>query len=293
MDPQRRSRTTLLISVFAVLTLAQHPALAQNDSPTPIHWAYAAFYGTGRYSVDATTDVYTLGFTPGWRIREADFNEDAQRTAGIEFRLPIAIGVHDLEGAASLQDADLGNVGSVSVVPGVEIEIPMNRRWTLKPLVYAGYGAQTRSSDSAWIYWAGAKSKLDFTAGKTNWSLLNFLTYVGFSGDADQRGEFLSLTTGFEFQRELKRRRLGKEPVILHWHIAHTGHLNELDFGLTGSIDRLDIPREWDIGVAFSKRDNRLSFWRLSWDRIGIAARFSANGRLSGFNFTFNSLFER
>jgi hypothetical protein len=137
------------------------------------------------------------------------------------------------------------------------------------------------------------KSKLDFTAGRTDWSLLNFLHYAGYSEDSGRRGEFLALTTGFEFTRQLRNKKIGDEPVVLHWHIAHRDHLNELNFDLTGSSQRLDVPSEWELGVAFSRQDSRLSLWRLRWDRVGVAVRFSSDGTLSGFNLTFRSLFDR
>jgi hypothetical protein len=281
------------IIIAFVICAANLPAQARDAAGNPVHWAYSAFFGTGRYKIDGQASVYTARISPRWDLRAAELDDDGQRKLGIELRLPITLGVHDFDRQNLLRNFDADNVNAVSAVPGVEIEIPINVRWTLKPLVHAGYGAQLSSSESAPIYWAGVKSKIDFRAGETDWSLLNSLTYVGFTSNTAPRSEFLALMTGFEFQRQLKEKKIGGRPVVLHWHVAHRRNLNELDFDLTGSIERVDIPSEWELGIAFGRAGSRLSFWRLGWDRVGVASRFSSNGDLSGFSLTFKSLFDR
>ena len=82
----------------------------------------------------------------------------------------------------------------MSIVPGAEFDIPLTERWSLKPFGYAGYGAQLSGDASAWMYWAGLKSRLRFPGKTVSWALLNSLAYVGYHDDVE-RSNVLPLFT--------------------------------------------------------------------------------------------------
>jgi hypothetical protein len=53
------------------------------------------------------------------------------------------------------------------------------------------------------------------------------------------------------------------------------------------------LSSEWELGVAFSKASGRIGWWRLRFDRVGIAYRLGADGEFSGIGIVFKSLFDR
>jgi len=48
--------------------------------------------------------------------------------------------------------ADVDNFGTMSVTPCVEVEMPITKRWSLKPLAYGGRRTEMNGPRSAGIY---------------------------------------------------------------------------------------------------------------------------------------------
>ncbi len=279
---------------FLWLALISPPIYAQALEGELIHWAYASFFGTGWYNIADGGEVYAFSVRPRWTWREPELHENGERTVGVEFRLPLTLGVHQFDLDNIPEILDLENVSTISVVPGVEIEIPINTRWTLKPLGYVGWGTEIDGDSSAWIYWGGIKSRVSFESGELEWALINSLLYVGYSADGPTSGKVNPFLTAFEFQRPLRNKRIGGDQVYLNWHVGYTQYFDDLDFNIgPADVSPVEISGEWELGVAFSKGQRRLSLWRLEWDRVGLAFRFSSGGELTGLNITFRSVFDR
>jgi len=275
------------------LLIAVAPIAAAQTEPS-IPWAFGAYFGTGYYELGTGEETYVLSVRPSWRWREANFDEQGKRSIGVEFRVPVAVGAYRLDDADLAASLQLDNVSTLSVVPGVEIEVPMGERWSLKPLAYVGWGTHTDGDDSAWIYWAGIKSRLRFGDEDFDWALVNALTYVGYSSDANEHGNALPLLTAFEFGRPLGDKKIADQQVRLHWHIGYTDYLNDIEL-LRSRPDVLPVQMdaEWEIGMAFSTGEEPLRLWRLKWDRVGVVYRVSADGEFRGVGLVFRSLFDR
>jgi hypothetical protein len=270
-------------------------ALAQGESSEEqsIHWAYAAYFGTGHYDIGDLEDVYAVRAGLRRDLRAAALTEDRRRI-GATLRVPITVGLHDFGADNELSNVSFDSVGTVSAVPGVEIAVPVTERWSIKPFGYLGWGSDLDGSASAWIYWAGVKSRRSFGAGPLEWAVVNALTYVGYKPRGEASAHIVPFLTGLEFERPLANTRIGGERVQLHWHVAYTRYLNDLTFdtGAPGAA-RIDIGSEWEAGVAFGKEGGRLRLWKLSWDRFGLAYRVSSNGEFTGIKVLFRSLFDR
>ena len=79
---------------------------------------------------------------------------------------------------------------------------------------------------------------------------------------------------------------------MLNWHATYTTFENDLDI-LQESGSTRAITDQWEIGIAFSKKDQRIRIWRFHFDRLGLAYRFSTAGDLEGINVVFRSVFDR
>lgn len=298
--PEQRRRRRRLGRALAVLVvaclgwLASAGAGAQTDAPAPIHWAYAPYFGTGSYRAENAEKILTLSVRPGRELRESALSEDGRRAVGLRLRFPVALSVHSLDTTAPLSAFRLDNLSTISAVPGVEVEIPMNERWTLKTLSYVGWGKRLDSEDSAWIYWGGIRSALDFGQGKLRWTLVNGLTGVGYKPRGLPSDRVFPLLTGIDFSRPLPRRSLGGDRLYLNWHVAHTRYLDDVDFGLPDADGTpLRIGREWELGLSVGKRERKIRIGPFGIERIGVAYRFNAGGDIKGIRLIVSSLFDR
>jgi hypothetical protein len=232
-----------------------------------------------------------MRFTPRWMLHESSY-EDGQREIGYELRLPVTAGLNTFSLDDPTGTLDPGNLGSLSITPGIDMNIPVNDRWSLKPFASLGWGTILSEDESAWTYWTGIKSKLSFQSGNLDWALLNSIAYVGYSPNEGRSEDFWPLMIGFEFDHPLGQIQIGEKQALLHWHAMYTTFENDLDLVFdNGSID--PIADQWEFGVSLGRQDQRLKIWLFKFDRLGAAYRFSSNGEFKGISIVFRSIFER
>jgi hypothetical protein len=267
------------------------------DAPAPIPWAYSAYFGTGVYEIDDGETSYIFRVAPSWGIRDASLDEQGHRKIGWRLRVPIALGLHDFDTSHLGAAVSLDNVSTATVVPGVEFDIPLTQRWSLRPFAAFGWGGEIGGGDSAWVYWAGVKSKYTFVADGFDWAIVNALTYSGYTDDNGVNGarvssRVLPLLTAFEFDRPIEK-KIGGEPVHLYWTFGYTDYLANEPLFLGSVVTSVHIDDEWEFGMAFGRGKEPLRLWRLRWDRVGIAYRFSSDHRFRGISLSFSSIFDR
>jgi hypothetical protein len=288
----RAIRVSLLLTILS-MGIVPVPGLGAGDVEA-IHWAFAAYFGMGRYEVDAGESVYQLSVSPGKRLDRAFPMAREGRSLNLRLRVPVALGVHKFGIDDIGSTFDLDNASTFSVVPGVEFEMRMSDKWSLKPLIYAGWGAELDGDSTAWIYWTGIKSQLKLGGHASGWALVNGLTYMGYSSNSGSRGDVVPLLTGVEYGRRLGNRMIAGSQVRLHGTLAFTKYLNKVDaLPKAFALDAPTIDDEWEIGAAFSTDGQPLSWWRISLNRIGIAYRLSSDGDFEAFSIVFQSLFDR
>ncbi|MFA9421032.1 MAG: hypothetical protein ACERLB_12850 [Gammaproteobacteria bacterium] len=279
------------LPLLLVFLAVSHSALAAD--PANIHWAYSAYFGTGTYKLGDLATVAVVRPTPGWTFREAAIDEDGKRTVGWRLRVPVAIGYHQFDFRNISEIIDPGNVVTLSVIPGVEMDIPVTRRWLLRPLLYAGWGTVTDSSETAWSYWTGIKSRYTWNTGKLEWSLLNAISYVGFNPNADGTEGMVPIMAGFEWAYPFTNWKMDNVPLELSWHLEYTSFQNDLDIPpfLDSNTERvLDL---WQVGVALGKHGKSFEFLGMEWDRIGLAVERGGNNNLRGIKIYFSSVFDK
>ena len=275
---------------FATLLLLVQSFPASSQDENFGHWAFAPYFGTGWYSVSDDADVFILRVAPRWQWREPSLDAEGKREVGIEFRFPVTVGVYRIDDLPGIIDPD--NFGTVQFTPGVEFEVPINKRWSIKPLFYLGWGAELNGDQTAVSYAAGIKSRYAFKSGDLDWALVNSLGSIGYSANPGRSEDAVPFLTGLEFRRPLANKTIGGERVYLDWHLAYTAYFDDLEF-IFGNFSETKVGDEWEIGLAFSKQQGQLKFWRFSWDRLGLAYRVSGSGDVKGIMLVFRSLFDR
>jgi hypothetical protein len=291
-----KERLSLLLLFGAALFagLAHSPPVpaqlqAANEEPAKqVHWAMGAFFGTGWYQVDENRTVYVFRIPPRQTVRESSFDENGKRKLGVEIQYPLSIGLHDLDELPDFIDFD--NYGTLSFTPGVQVEIPVTQKWYLRPYVHIGYGVETNTSDSAWIYYGGLKSRYRLGSGRVDWSLLNGLYFAGYKPEYENRGRYASFMTGIEVNQPLKRFELGGDELFLNWHVTYTYLYDRLNFHV--DEDRVEsIDDQWELGLALGKGDKNMKIWFISFEHVGLSFKVSSNGKFKAISFNLRSPF--
>jgi hypothetical protein len=287
----RIALTALPCKLLLVLMLLPAASIAQESTPPSAHWAYSAYFGTGWYRVSGDRNVYIVRMTPRWTWSDASLDDAGKRTVGLQVRAPISVGLdrfdyNDIPGAI-----DIDNVSFLSANPGIDVEIPINHMWSLRPYASLGFGRSLGNSDSAWTYWAGVKSRVAFRSGKLNWQLLNQVGFVGYTPNEGRSDAIWPIMTGLEFDYPVGAPTSDGDQLLLHWRAAYTVFEADLDFARGNTVVRT-ITDQWEIGVAFARRDSQIPIWFLKFDMLGLGYRASASGDLTAVTFLFRSLFD-
>lgn len=281
-----------LVSTFAGM-LWLTPSLAQSQEliePT-IHWAYASFFGTGWYKINDERRAFVLRTTPRWVAGDAGFDQNGRREIAYTLRAPLTIGLDKLDFEDIPEIIDVGNVTSLSANLGVDADIPLTRRLSIRPGVQLGYGTVLGQHEDAVTYKAELKSRYTLGSGKLGWALLADAGFAGYEpgrGDADN---FAFVRLGAEFEYPVNWFSTRDREALLYWHVSFTDFLDEIE--VEAGVDAFDsVANTWQIGAAFGKRNESIQIWFLKFERLGIGYNFSTSGELRGIKLLFNSLYE-
>jgi hypothetical protein len=287
------ARHQMLLACLLSLALASPDLAAQLKTPEEepakqVHWATGAFFGTGWYRVSENRSVFIFRIPPRQTVRESSIDGNGKRTLGIEFQYPLSIGLHNLDQIPDFIDFD--NYGTLTFTPGVEVEIPVTPKWYLRPYVHIGYGIESTTSDSAWIYYGGLKSRYQLSSGPVEWSLLNGAYFAGYKPEFDQRGQYGSVMAGLEVSQPLSRFQLGGDSAFLNWHLTYNYMFDRLNFHV--DEDRIEsINDQWELGLALGKGRKGMKIWFMTFEHIGLSYKWSSNGKFKAIGINLRSPF--
>jgi hypothetical protein len=274
-----------------VLLVSPQTAVSQEQAPATVHWAYSAYFGSGWYSVPGNRDVFVARMTYRQALSDASLDADANRVIGKYLKFPVSVGLNRFDLDNPLDAADPDNISFLSVNPGIDIEVPVNDAWSLRPYASVGYGRALGSDGSAWSYWGGIKSRYSFKASKLNWHLLNQVGFAGYTPNEGPSDVILPVMAGLQFEHPVGKPADQADQKMLHWHVAYWRFGNNLEFDSIVS-DANAIKDQWEIGAALARRESPIRIWFLKFDRLGLGYRVSSDGALKGVTFIFRSLFD-
>jgi len=289
-----RQHTTRAITACKLLLLlgAGLPAalFAEEAEVEPVNWAYSSVFGTGWYTVDDNQSLFALSLPVRQTLRKTSITETGERSIGLEIDWAVSVGFYQIDDLPGLIDPD--NFGSAVFTPGIILEIPITQRWYLRPYANLGWGSKLGSSDSAWIYYTGIKSRYTLPTASGNWALINSIDYAGYTPSVGPSNDLAVLQAGIEYRQPLQKISKKGEPIDLHWTLAYSYLGDELTFGLPdGSIDAVDDQIE--AAVAYGYRNRPIKIWFMEFDNIGLGYRFSSNGIFKGISLNLGSWFVR
>jgi len=276
--------------LFLLFSTCPAVLFAEEAEVEPVNWAYSSVFGTGWYTVDDNQSLFALSLPVRQTLRKTSITETGERSIGLEIDWAVSVGFYQIDDLPGLIDPD--NFGSAVFTPGIILEIPITQRWYLRPYANLGWGSKLGSSDSAWIYYTGIKSRYTLPTTSNNWALISSIDYAGYTPSVGPSNDLAVLQAGIEYRQQLKKISNKGEAIDLHWTLAYSYLGDELTFGLPdGSIDAVDDQIE--VAVAYGYRKRPIKIWFMEFDSIGLGYRFSSNGTFKGISLNLGSWFVR
>jgi hypothetical protein len=275
----------LLLYVTVALALITEggiiAARAGDDPGDLLNYSFAVWLGSGVYQVKSADKRFAVLRAPfAYTLRDAQYDKAAfLDKLGFRLLLPALVAVEEET------DSDF-TFGSAAFVPGLEVQIPINKYWTLKPFGQFGAGKDTAGGDLQYIYGGGARSLVSFPWKKFNFGIGNSIIL------AEDRDSISKESSGFSM---LEAGLDVSHPIGLSFRnraldagifFVLRRFFNRVDF-LEDGGETERVNRIYTIGVTLGARES-ISIWKIEFDRVGIDYTWGNAGlRGIGFNMGF------
>jgi len=260
-----------LILTLALAAAAVVPAYGQTravqDQQDLINWYYSATFGTGVYTAgDRSVAVIQLPISHELRAV-------SEGTYGLKLKVPVTFGFYDYSFDEVFAAQFPQQVSTVSVMPGLEWEIPLSGRWIVKPYFSGGYGQELSGRESALIYDLGIKSRYIIGEDKgVEFALVAALTSAGYRPRGGPRQPFGVLAVGLDMVIPMNLVLFDRD-AFFGFTPIYSRYFNKLRFAEFNDADnQLREQFEVDISVM-SRRPWSLKYFDV--DRVGLAIRSS------------------
>jgi hypothetical protein len=218
--------TKLLLRIlFLLIAVTVSPISLSGDVDGVANYAYSVFTGTGQYEIEDRI-IYIFRAPLEFDIKEIDYEKG--HNVGLTLLVPIAVGVTNFELIEELPELDVNDIQTVSVVPGLEIPIALNKRWQLKPFVQAGFGVDAKSDSSSFIWGAGVRTRGTY-GDDSRWKVGGEYLWAGNNPNGkDSTTSFSRLGVGVEYK------------ILTNWSVSDryiSWHLRAMQWHFTDAVD--------------------------------------------------------
>lgn len=282
----------LRVFLLSLLLLAAPAVSNGQEKAEPekqVHWALAAYFGTGWYRVDENRTSYIFRIPPRQYLRESGWHENGKRKLGVEILYPVTLGLHQLDDLPDFLEFE--NYGTISFTPGIQVEIPVSDRWYLRPFGHVGAGYERESGEWATMWYGGLKSRYLMTEReKFSWSFLSAAYYAAYKPQFKNRGQYGSVMAGFEFDNTLGNLRWGGKQMWLNWHLTYEYLFDNLNFHVSED-EVVSVDDVWELGLALGTGNKKMKIWFLEFEHVGLSFKASSNGAYQAITFNLRSPF--
>lgn len=283
----------LSIALCALPGLAQEtptaPAAAEAE-PT-LHWAYASYFGTGRYQINDQQGAYVINASAAWKEGDLDWSLAADQQSHYELKVPITIGLAQF-GLDDIEElVDLGNLSIGSVGLSANIDVPVTEHISVRPNIQVGHGRVLSTGEYAWTYRGDVRARYRFDWRTFDLSLIGAMGAVGYDPNVGAGDGFVFTELGVEAEVPVSWFAEEGKQSLLHPYIKYTQLPLDLEVQRTAtSVD--STSNIIDLGIAFGRKNEPLKLWFLEFNRIGLAITGSPGSDLRGIKLVVNSLYE-
>lgn len=271
MPAIRRFLGSFLLVAFVLAGPAEAQSSGTEDVDL-INYAYASVFGNGLYVV-AGQSVQVYRIPVSTTLRKPDDND-----WGLTLRTPLTLGFYEFQVDDIFEGGFPDEIQTVSIVPGVEFEIPLSHRWTLRPSADFGAAKDLQGGQLAWVWSAGAGVYYRQPIRKATLTFGNTLLYIGSKINSVRSDAMAYWESGIDLTHPLWF-KAGKRTAF--WSIYTIGRFffNDVEFARADD-EPLTLDAEYEIGLGFSVKPE-YSWWKLRAARFGIGYRYSVDNLTS------------
>lgn len=260
----------IVVSVYVFLSVVIASVVFAQETESEneenlVHYAFAAHLGTGIYSSSGrAVQVYAVPIS--YTVRPVEDNN-----WGLKLKIPVAFGFFDFKARDVVKSGLPDNVETMTVVPGVEFQIPVHENWSLMPFGDLGVGKDLSGGDHRYIYSAGIKSLVVFSWKDVEFSIGNKFLYAGHTAPGpDLSHYFRSFETGLDVRHPLDFTIQGRQADFSLYFINFL--YSNLAF-LRFRADSFEVDVQYELGLTLGM-SRPSKFWLFEMARIGLGYRF-------------------
>ena len=272
----------VLLAGFAIPTFlfcSNSRGAVDDQAEATLNFAYASVLGTGAYKVGERS-VYILNFPFSMPLREAD---DARW--GMKLVLPVTVGVHDFDLRGVVEDHSLERLETLGFTPGLEVSIPLDDHWTIKPYGQAGYTVDLQEDHDAYVYIGGVKSLSVYPLEQVTLSLGASVTVAGQTGvSGGNSSGFGVASLGLDVRRGLGVELFGRQLEGSLYVIANK-YFDQLEFLDVGD-EEFSIDETIEIGMTLGI-ERPVKLIGVNWQRVGVGFVYGNELEAISFNLGF------
>jgi hypothetical protein len=264
----------LLLAAFSLLPLsgwcqAQAQPATVKDRQDLINWYYAATFGTGIYTAgDRSVSVIQFPFSRALKTVDAD-------GIGLKFKIAATVGFYDYDIGSVIHGDIPDRISTLSVLPGLEWEIPVSQNWSVRPYFDGGVGQELQGRESAFIYDFGIKSRYVLARDHgVEFALANALASAGYRPRGGPNRPFGYLATGIDMTIPTNKELFGRE-VFVGFTPMYYYYFNRFSFAEFDDPNNR-VREEFEMALSIvTRKPWSLKFF--DFDRFGIAVRSSGD----------------
>ena len=256
-----------IATLLVAASLSAHAATPLTRSEQAvINFGFATQLGSGIYSVSGRTlQVYRLPF--GYT-----FPTDDDSRVSTRLTLPVTLGFVDFKPRDVADNGLPSRIDSLSLVPGVAVDVRMREHWTLQPFIEAGVARDRSSELDQRVFAIGLRSIQDRRSGATDWQAYQELVHAAVRQKGlDRTDDFTRLRIGGTARRPFQPSRTDRRPDYLAYAMVDVfSDAPDTPANSSGSDEGLV---QFEFGLTLGMTE-RLHLWRIPLPRIGIGYRF-------------------
>ena len=271
-----------LVALMAVIANIEIKSAQASDDPDELlNYSFGVWVGSGIYKVTGTDKRFAVLRVPfSYTFRKAQYDKEKfSDRLGFKLLFPAVVAMQEE------RDTNF-TFGAAALVPGLEVQVPVNQYWTLKPFGQFGAGKDTAGGDVKYIYGTGARSLISFPWKKFTLGIGNALILAeDRNASTNEKSGFSMLEAGLDVTHPIGLNLFNRD-LDLGVFFVYSRFFNRVDFQEDeGDTERMN--RLMTIGLTLGATEP-VSIMGFKASRVGIQYRGGNSGfRGIGFNMGF------
>ena len=248
---------------------------ASDDDNDPANYAFSNYIGNGIYSAaNQNVAVFNIPF---------EYTPTQSTEIPYTIRLPVSLGFYDFD-YDQIGSGDLpSNMATVSFVPGLEWNVPINEQLRFIPYFDLGWGTNTTTGNDVIIYSSGVSSIYQF-GGDRHHLWVNRIFYAGYKGiSSDIKDGFASIQSGVDWRVPWDFTIMGRASFISSYLLGQW-YFNSLEF-IQPAAQTVTAHNAFEVGMTLGLV-KPIDFSLFDLDRVGLGYRYS--NKVKVWRLTFN-----